>query len=69
MNQHHQVSNFRPISMEELSQHSTRESAWCALNGIVYDVTIYLDFHPGGDILLQGCGKECAGLFSNYFIN
>lgn len=55
--------------MEELSQHSTRESAWCALNGIVYDVTIYLDFHPGGDILLQGCGKECAGLFSNYFIN
>lgn len=55
--------------MEELSQHSTKESAWCALNGIVYDVTIYLDFHPGGDILLQGCGKECAGLFSNHFIN
>lgn len=33
----------------------------------MYDVTVYMDFHPGGNILLQGCGKECAGLFSIFF--
>jgi cytochrome b involved in lipid metabolism len=57
MNKHQTSDKFRPISLEELGQHKTMDSAWCALNGVVYDVTVYLNYHPGGDILLQGCGK------------
>jgi len=37
------------ISAEELSKHKTREQrTWVALYGQVYDLTDYIDEHPGG---------------------
>lgn len=33
----------------------------------VYNVTPYLDYHPGGaDILLKTAGKDCTALFNKY---
>ena len=55
----------RKVSMKELAEHNTLESAWLSLNGVVYDVTVYIHYHPGGEILLTGCGKEAAPLFSS----
>lgn len=44
--------------MTELRTHNTRKSAWLAVDGNVFDVTNYMDYHPGGDrILLSGAGK------------
>ena len=40
----------RPISAEELKQHNTRADAWMAIRGKVYNVTRYMDFHPGGKL-------------------
>jgi len=34
--------------MEEVSKHCTQEDCWMVFNGVVYDVTEYLNFHPGG---------------------
>lgn len=64
MAQHKAVAEMRKISLKELGEHHAADSAWLSLNGIVYDVTVYLHFHPGGDIILKGCGKECSALFS-----
>ena len=58
----------RSISRQELAQHTTAQSAWLSLNGTVYDVTNYMRFHPGGKLILQGCGKECSDLFSTVFL-
>lgn len=33
---------------------------------MVYDVTEYVNYHPGGDILLEGCGTESMDLFNKY---
>lgn len=55
---------MRKISAEELAYHTNKDSAWLSLNGIVYDVSVYIHHHPGGDIILKGCGKECYALFS-----
>ena len=55
---------MRKITPQELAEHKTLSSAWLSLNGIVYDVTVYINYHPGGQIMLQGCGKECSDLFS-----
>jgi len=51
-----------------LSLHTTAKSAWLSLNKVVYDVTQYLRYHPGGRLILQGCGKECDELFSIIFV-
>lgn len=36
------------VTMEELSKHNSRNDAWIAIRGVVYNVTRYMDFHPGG---------------------
>lgn len=48
----------RVVPRAELRQHRSRDDAWMAINGQVYDVFPYLEFHPGGiPILLSGAGK------------
>ena len=36
------------VTSEELFKHNTRNDAWMAIRGMVYNVTRYMDFHPGG---------------------
>jgi cytochrome b involved in lipid metabolism len=47
-----------------LLQHSTASSCWFVIRGIVYDVTTFLEDHPGGDDVLKGSAK---GSFSGFF--
>ena len=43
------------VTRSELKKHNKRKDAWLALNGIVFNVTAYMDFHPGGwDELMRG---------------
>ena len=50
--------------MEEVSKHCTRDDAWMVLNGLVYNATPYLKFHPGGvNELMRGVGKDGTKLF------
>lgn len=63
MGQHKPAAEMRKISLAELAEHTKPESAWLSLNGIVYDVSVYLHYHPGGDIILKGCGKDATNLF------
>ncbi|KAK7850238.1 cytochrome b5 isoform a, partial [Quercus suber] len=36
-------------SMQEASEHNTKDDCWVVIDGKVYDVTTYLDEHPGKD--------------------
>lgn len=52
------------ITMAEVRQHCTKEDAWMAFHGAVYNITPYLSFHPGGAaILLRYAGKDGSGAF------
>lgn len=51
------------IDAVELSRHSTREDCWLAINGLVFDVTEYIERHPGGDQILRGAGRDATRLF------
>lgn len=52
---------------EEVALHNTEESAWIAIRGNVYDVTEFVDKHPGGrEILLLAVGRDATDLFISY---
>lgn len=41
-------SSDRLITEEELARHNSKNSAWICILGKVYDITAWLDAHPGG---------------------
>lgn len=56
------ISSFSAVSVmltgAEVKAHSTRASCWVIINNAAYDVTDYLDEHPGGaNIILRYGGK------------
>uniref|UniRef100_A0A7S2NR37 Cytochrome b5 heme-binding domain-containing protein n=1 Tax=Cyanoptyche gloeocystis TaxID=77922 RepID=A0A7S2NR37_9EUKA len=58
---------IRKISMDEVKQHNKAEDAWMVLKGKVYNVTPYLEYHPGGrEILVKVAGKDVTSLFNKY---
>lgn len=55
------------VSHQELSLHNKREDCWMAVRGRVYNVTRYLDFHPGGsEQLMRGAGIDATKLFDEF---
>lgn len=47
--------------MRELRKHASRTDAWLAIAGQVYNVTPYVEYHPGGiNMILAGAGKVCG---------
>lgn len=53
------------VSKTELAKHNKRTDAWLAIRGKVYNVTQYMDFHPGGvDELVRGIGTDATKLFA-----
>jgi cytochrome-b5 reductase len=52
------------ITYDELKKHKTEQEVWIGLRGKVFNVTEYLDFHPGGrEELMKGAGKDATSLF------
>lgn len=55
------------FNLEEVSRHKVPGDAWVALHGKVYDVSSWLDKHPGGArILLRQCGKDASEVFDKH---
>ncbi|KAI0059917.1 glyoxylate dehydrogenase [Artomyces pyxidatus] len=49
------------VSGEVVQQHNNRSSCWIIVHGKVYDVTEFLDEHPGGSkIILKYAGKDAT---------
>ncbi|ACO69903.1 cytochrome b5 isoform cb5-d [Micromonas commoda] len=47
------------IKMEEVEKHSSVDDLWLVIDGKVYDVTPFMDDHPGGgEIMLSAAGKD-----------
>jgi cytochrome b involved in lipid metabolism len=40
------------FELEEIKLHNKEDDAWVIINGRVYDVTSFMDAHPGSFILL-----------------
>ena len=55
----------KEITLTEIAGHATKDDCWFAVNGMVYDVTPFIakGIHPGGEAILEGCGKDATTLF------
>ena len=52
------------ITLEQLAQHNTPTDCWIAIDSVVYDVTKFLNSHPGGrGALLSFAGKDATQVF------
>lgn len=55
------------ITEEELKKHNKIDDIWVSLKGNVYNITAYMDYHPGGaKVLMSVAGKDATKLFDKY---
>ncbi|CAO0789478.1 unnamed protein product [Mucor circinelloides] len=51
---------------EEIAQHNSRSDLWIVIEGKVYDITKFLDEHPGGEeVLLDEGAKDATAAFED----
>jgi cytochrome b involved in lipid metabolism len=61
-----QTSTENMFSMEVVEKHNSKESCFTVINGNVYDLTKWIDKHPGGSENILGiCGKDGTMAFQN----
>lgn len=66
LNQSEQKNEITSYTIQEISNHTTKEDCWLIIENKVYDVTEYIPNHPGGDKILNGCGKDATQMFSKH---
>jgi cytochrome b involved in lipid metabolism len=57
----------KTYTLEELKKHNTTEDLWIALHGRVYNITPFLEEHPGGDgVLVDNAGNPPTKSFCQF---
>ncbi|NXK55848.1 NB5R4 reductase, partial [Chauna torquata] len=52
------------VTEDELAKHNKKEDCWICIRGLVYNVTPYMEYHPGGeDELMKAAGTDGTNLF------
>jgi len=53
-------------TLEDVAQHNEKKSTWLVIHDLVYDVTKFLEEHPGGEeVLLEMAGKDATESFED----
>ncbi|KAG6545282.1 hypothetical protein Mapa_013395 [Marchantia paleacea] len=60
------MSEGKLYTLAEVSEHNNNKDCWLVIDGKVYDVTKFLEEHPGGDeVLLSATGKDATDDFED----
>jgi len=51
------------FTREEVAKHGSRDDLWVIIHDKVYDITDYVDEHPGGDAILSNAGGDSTEKF------
>jgi len=52
------------VTLNQVTQHNTPNDCWLIINNKIYDVTNYINIHPGGpNQIIPYCGKDATVAF------
>ncbi|VDD86230.1 unnamed protein product [Enterobius vermicularis] len=58
--------SLRKLTRKEVEEHNSTKSSWIVIGNKVYDVTEFLDEHPGGcEVLLELAGGDATENFED----
>ncbi|CAD8184578.1 unnamed protein product [Paramecium pentaurelia] len=57
---------IQEFSWCEIVKHDTPNDCWIVIKDKIYDVTQFLQYHPGGNMILDGAGGDCTALWYSY---
>ncbi|MFA6135830.1 MAG: cytochrome b5-like heme/steroid binding domain-containing protein [Candidatus Paceibacterota bacterium] len=64
--QENNPAKINEYTLLQISGHKDATSCWSAVNGGVYDLTLWIANHPGGQkAILKICGKDGSAAFNN----
>jgi cytochrome b involved in lipid metabolism len=52
------------FSMSDVAKHNSENDCWIVIDGKVYDVTSYIESHPGGKVMANFCGQDGSLAFA-----
>ena len=55
----------KAYTLSEVGQHASKDDCWAIISGDVYDLTEFINRHPGGDEILRACGTDATTLFNS----
>lgn len=56
----------KTFTREEVREHTSEDSLWCIIDSTVYDLSEFVDAHPGGEtVLRQVAGQDATSAFYN----
>ncbi|GAB6021392.1 Cytochrome b5 isoform E [Chamberlinius hualienensis] len=60
------MAEEKTYSIKDVEGHNNCQSAWIIVSNSVYDVTKFLEEHPGGEeVLLEQAGKDATEAFED----
>ena len=57
---------FNEYTKEEVSQHNTEDDFWAIYKNEVYDLTDFVNDHPGGSIILNSAGQDLEEVWYDF---
>lgn len=59
-------SETKVFTLADVAEHNSSKDCWLVISGKVYNVTKFLEDHPGGDeVLLSATGKDATNDFED----
>ena len=55
-----------PMTLDDVAPHNTPGDTWIVIENKVYDVSAYIEYHPGGNIITKAAGKDGTNFFRRY---
>lgn len=53
----------KTFSAKEVAKHRSKDDAWLVIDGKVYDITEFAKNHPGGEVIVDGLGRDSTECF------